>query len=133
MRRTKCQSGAEKKKKRKRLEVAAQSQKGALDKFVLKESQINSEIKLLMLILMMVMVIMRQRLRIILQNLMKAMMVIVAMKAIMLILMMLMLAFKPMMLIQMLKEMMVLFVRTPIALFILIYLIQDAGIVLILK
>jgi hypothetical protein len=43
MRRTKCQSGAEKKKKRKRLEAATQSQKGALDKFVVKESQINSE------------------------------------------------------------------------------------------
>jgi hypothetical protein len=37
MRRTKCQSGNEKKKKRQRLEAAAQSQKGALDKFVVKE------------------------------------------------------------------------------------------------
>jgi hypothetical protein len=36
MRRTKCQSGNEKKKKRQRLEAAAQSQKGALDKFVVK-------------------------------------------------------------------------------------------------
>jgi hypothetical protein len=33
IRRTKCQSGAEKKKKRQRLEAAAQSQKAALNKF----------------------------------------------------------------------------------------------------
>jgi hypothetical protein len=43
MRRTKRQSGYEKKKKRQRLEAAAQSQKGALDRFVVKESRINSE------------------------------------------------------------------------------------------
>jgi hypothetical protein len=43
MRKTKCQSGAEKKKKRQRLEAATQSQKGALDRFVVKEPQINSE------------------------------------------------------------------------------------------
>jgi hypothetical protein len=35
MRRTKCQIDAEKKKKRKRLDAATQSQKGALDKFVM--------------------------------------------------------------------------------------------------
>lgn len=39
----KYDSGYEKRKKKQRLEAAAQSQKGALDKFVLKESQINSE------------------------------------------------------------------------------------------
>jgi hypothetical protein len=43
MRWTTCQSGYEKKKKRQRLEAAAQSQKGALDRFVVKESRINSE------------------------------------------------------------------------------------------
>jgi hypothetical protein len=43
MRKTMCQSGAEKKKKKRRLEAAAQSQKGALDRFVLKEPQINFE------------------------------------------------------------------------------------------
>ena len=43
MRRTKCQSGAEKKKKRKRLEAESRSQKGALDRFVVKRPQINSE------------------------------------------------------------------------------------------
>lgn len=43
MRRTKCLSGSEKKKKRQRLEAAAQSQKGALDRYVVKEPQINSE------------------------------------------------------------------------------------------
>ena len=42
IRRTKCQSGAEKKRKRERLEAAAQSQKGALDKFVVKKPQTNS-------------------------------------------------------------------------------------------
>jgi hypothetical protein len=36
-------SGFEKCKKKQRLEAAAQSQKSALDRFVLKESQINSE------------------------------------------------------------------------------------------
>ena len=40
-RKTKCQSEAEKKRKRQKLE-AAQAQKGALDRFVVKESQINS-------------------------------------------------------------------------------------------
>jgi hypothetical protein len=35
--------GLRKKKKRQRLEAAAQSQKGALDRFVMKESRINSE------------------------------------------------------------------------------------------
>ena len=39
MRKTKCQSGAEKKKKKQRLEAAALSQKGALDRFVVKESE----------------------------------------------------------------------------------------------
>jgi hypothetical protein len=43
MRWTKCQSGYENKKKRQRLEAAAQSQKGALDRFVVKASRINSE------------------------------------------------------------------------------------------
>ena len=43
MRKTKCQSGAEKRNKKRRLEAAAQSQKGALDRFVVKEPQINSE------------------------------------------------------------------------------------------
>ena len=42
LRKTKCHSGAEKKRKRERLEAAAQSQKGALDRFVVKEPQINS-------------------------------------------------------------------------------------------
>ena len=42
IRKTKCQSGAEKKRKRERLEAAAKSQKGALDRFVVKEPQINS-------------------------------------------------------------------------------------------
>jgi hypothetical protein len=41
MRWTKCQSGYEKKKKRQRLEAAAQSQKSALDRFVVMESRIN--------------------------------------------------------------------------------------------
>jgi hypothetical protein len=36
-------SGFEKRKKKQRLEAAAQSQKSAHDRFVLKESQINSE------------------------------------------------------------------------------------------
>jgi hypothetical protein len=35
MRRTKCQFGAEKKRKKWRLDAATQSQKGALDKFVM--------------------------------------------------------------------------------------------------
>jgi hypothetical protein len=42
MRRTRCQSGYEK-KKRHRLEAAAQSLKDALDKFVVKGSPIKSE------------------------------------------------------------------------------------------
>jgi hypothetical protein len=42
MRRTRCQSGYEK-KKRHRLEATAQSLKGVLDKFVVKGSPINSE------------------------------------------------------------------------------------------
>jgi hypothetical protein len=36
-RRTKCQTGAEKKKKRKRLDEVTQSQKGALDNFFMKK------------------------------------------------------------------------------------------------
>jgi hypothetical protein len=39
----KYDSGFEKHKTKQRLEASAQSQKGALDRFVLKESQINSE------------------------------------------------------------------------------------------
>ncbi|XP_062208340.1 uncharacterized protein LOC133909808 [Phragmites australis] len=39
----KYDSGYEKRKKKQRLEAAAQSQKGALDRFVMKESQFNSE------------------------------------------------------------------------------------------
>nr|XP_051212772.1 uncharacterized protein LOC127330677 [Lolium perenne] len=45
MRRTKCLSGAEKKKKRKRLDAVTQSQKGALDKFIVKKSQASSEVE----------------------------------------------------------------------------------------
>jgi hypothetical protein len=43
MRRTKCQSGAEKKRKKQRLDAVTQSLKGALDKFVVKKPQANSE------------------------------------------------------------------------------------------
>jgi hypothetical protein len=43
MRRTKCQSGAEKKRKKQRLDAVSQSQKGALDKFGVKKPQANSE------------------------------------------------------------------------------------------
>ena len=39
----KFESGAEKRKKKQRLLAAAQSQKGALDRFIVKESQNNSE------------------------------------------------------------------------------------------
>ena len=42
MRKTKCQFEAEKKRKKQKLEAAAQAQKGALDRFVVKEPQINS-------------------------------------------------------------------------------------------
>jgi hypothetical protein len=41
MRRTRCQSRYEKNKKKQRLQAAAESQKGALDKFIVKESPIN--------------------------------------------------------------------------------------------
>ena len=39
----KYESGHEKRKKRRRLEAAAQSQKGALDRFVVKESRFSPE------------------------------------------------------------------------------------------
>lgn len=39
----KCDSGAEKRKKKRRLEQSAQTQKGALDKFVVRESQTSTE------------------------------------------------------------------------------------------